>query len=166
MRCWPCTRKIQRKRLSKLLIPTKKIGKRLKISITRSVRGLRMINDKGEGMAFTKRPDQSCSMILAATDAREQSVLHFYAVTIHPPQHDFLTESTSNQYPHHGLPRRRTGNQLLCEYRRYRNCQIRQLCIEHLRQRRQRSFPENAECNCDKKEEVNKETVISPVTFM
>jgi hypothetical protein len=31
--------------------------------------GMRMINDKGEGMAFTKRPDQSCSMILAATDA-------------------------------------------------------------------------------------------------
>lgn len=30
--------------------------------------GMRMINDKGEGMAFTKRPDQSCSMILAATD--------------------------------------------------------------------------------------------------
>jgi hypothetical protein len=31
--------------------------------------GMRMINDQGEGMAFTKRPDQSCSMILAATDA-------------------------------------------------------------------------------------------------
>jgi len=31
--------------------------------------GMRMINDKGEGMPFTKRPDQSCSMILAATDA-------------------------------------------------------------------------------------------------
>jgi hypothetical protein len=30
--------------------------------------GMRMINEKGEGMAFTKRPDQSCSMILAATD--------------------------------------------------------------------------------------------------
>jgi len=30
--------------------------------------GMRMINDQGEGMAFTKRPDQSCSMILAATD--------------------------------------------------------------------------------------------------
>ncbi len=30
--------------------------------------GMRMINEKGEGMPFTKRPDQSCSMILAATD--------------------------------------------------------------------------------------------------
>lgn len=30
--------------------------------------GMRMINGEGEGMAFTKRPDQSCSMILAATD--------------------------------------------------------------------------------------------------
>jgi hypothetical protein len=30
--------------------------------------GMRMINEKGEGMAFSKRPDQSCSMILAATD--------------------------------------------------------------------------------------------------
>jgi hypothetical protein len=30
--------------------------------------GMRMINDNGEGMAFSKRPDQSCSMILAATD--------------------------------------------------------------------------------------------------
>lgn len=37
--------------------------------------GMRMINDKGEGMAFTKRPDQSCSMILAATDA--ESNLYF-----------------------------------------------------------------------------------------
>jgi len=33
--------------------------------------GMRMINDKGEGMAFTKRPDQSCSMILAATDTEQ-----------------------------------------------------------------------------------------------
>ena len=31
--------------------------------------GLRMINGEGEGMAFTKRPDQSCSMVLTATDA-------------------------------------------------------------------------------------------------
>jgi hypothetical protein len=30
--------------------------------------GMRMINDEGEGLPFTKRPDQSCSMILAATD--------------------------------------------------------------------------------------------------
>ena len=30
--------------------------------------GMRMINDQGEGLAFSKRPDQSCSMILAATD--------------------------------------------------------------------------------------------------
>lgn len=37
--------------------------------------GMRMINDAGEGMAFTKRPDQSCSMILAATDA--ESNLYF-----------------------------------------------------------------------------------------
>jgi len=37
--------------------------------------GMRMINDKGEGMPFTKRPDQSCSMILAATDA--ESNLYF-----------------------------------------------------------------------------------------
>lgn len=37
--------------------------------------GMRMINDKGEGMSFTKRPDQSCSMILAATDA--ESNLYF-----------------------------------------------------------------------------------------
>ena len=29
---------------------------------------MRMINDEGEGMPFTKRPDQSCSMILASTD--------------------------------------------------------------------------------------------------
>jgi len=33
--------------------------------------GMRMINDQGEGMAFTKRPDQSCSMILAATDTEQ-----------------------------------------------------------------------------------------------
>ena len=33
--------------------------------------GMRIINDKGEGMAFTKRPDQSCSMILAATDTEQ-----------------------------------------------------------------------------------------------
>jgi len=37
--------------------------------------GMRMINDKGEGMSFTKRPDQSCSMILAATDV--ESNLYF-----------------------------------------------------------------------------------------
>jgi len=37
--------------------------------------GMRMINDKGEGMPFTKRPNQSCSMILAATDA--ESNLYF-----------------------------------------------------------------------------------------
>jgi hypothetical protein len=30
--------------------------------------GMRMINCSGEGMPFTKRPDQSCSMILTATD--------------------------------------------------------------------------------------------------
>jgi len=30
--------------------------------------GMRMISCSGEGMAFTKRPDQSCSMILTATD--------------------------------------------------------------------------------------------------
>lgn len=30
--------------------------------------GMRMIGQQGEGMAFTKRPDQSCSMILTATD--------------------------------------------------------------------------------------------------
>jgi hypothetical protein len=31
--------------------------------------GMRMINGEGEGMAFTKRPDQSCSMVLTATDS-------------------------------------------------------------------------------------------------
>jgi hypothetical protein len=31
--------------------------------------GMRMINDQGEGMPFTKRPDQSCSMIVTATDS-------------------------------------------------------------------------------------------------
>jgi hypothetical protein len=31
--------------------------------------GMRMINDEGEGMPFTKRPDQSCSMIMASMDA-------------------------------------------------------------------------------------------------
>lgn len=30
--------------------------------------GMRMISSAGEGMAFTKRPDQSCSMIIAAND--------------------------------------------------------------------------------------------------
>ncbi|HZL11660.1 MAG TPA: phosphodiester glycosidase family protein [Prolixibacteraceae bacterium] len=30
--------------------------------------GMRMISCNGEGMAFTKRPDQSCSMIVTATD--------------------------------------------------------------------------------------------------
>lgn len=30
--------------------------------------GMRMIGEKGEGMEFAKRPDQSCSMILTATD--------------------------------------------------------------------------------------------------
>lgn len=32
--------------------------------------GMRMINGEGEGMAFTKRPGQSCSMILTATDVQ------------------------------------------------------------------------------------------------
>jgi len=31
--------------------------------------GMRMINEAGEGMAFTKRPNQSCSMVLTATDS-------------------------------------------------------------------------------------------------
>lgn len=31
--------------------------------------GMRMISGEGEGMAFSKRPNQSCSMILAATDS-------------------------------------------------------------------------------------------------
>jgi len=39
--------------------------------------GMRMINDQGEGMAFTKRPDQSCSMILAATD-QEQNLYFIF----------------------------------------------------------------------------------------
>jgi len=30
--------------------------------------GMRMIGQEGEGMAYSKRPDQSCSMVLAATD--------------------------------------------------------------------------------------------------
>ena len=30
--------------------------------------GMRMISSSGEGMAFAKRPDQSCSMVLMATD--------------------------------------------------------------------------------------------------
>ena len=30
--------------------------------------GMRMISCEGEGMAFSKRPDQSCSMVLTATD--------------------------------------------------------------------------------------------------
>jgi hypothetical protein len=30
--------------------------------------GMRMIGQEGEGMAFAKRPDQSCSMVLTATD--------------------------------------------------------------------------------------------------
>ncbi len=30
--------------------------------------GMRMISCQGEGMAFSKRPDQSCSMVLTATD--------------------------------------------------------------------------------------------------
>lgn len=30
--------------------------------------GMRMISCEGEGMEFSKRPDQSCSMILTATD--------------------------------------------------------------------------------------------------
>ena len=30
--------------------------------------GMRMIGQEGEGMAFAKRPDQSCSMVLMATD--------------------------------------------------------------------------------------------------
>jgi hypothetical protein len=32
--------------------------------------GMRMISCEGEGMAFSKRPDQSCSMILTATDVQ------------------------------------------------------------------------------------------------
>jgi hypothetical protein len=32
--------------------------------------GMRMIGSEGEGMEFTKRPDQSCSMILTATDVQ------------------------------------------------------------------------------------------------
>lgn len=30
--------------------------------------GMRMIDQQGEGMSYTKRPDQSCSMVLTATD--------------------------------------------------------------------------------------------------
>lgn len=30
--------------------------------------GMRMIGQQGEGMSYTKRPDQSCSMVLTATD--------------------------------------------------------------------------------------------------
>ena len=30
--------------------------------------GMRMIGQEGEGMSFTKRPDQSCSMVIIATD--------------------------------------------------------------------------------------------------
>lgn len=32
--------------------------------------GMRMIGSEGEGMEFTKRPDQSCSMVLTATDVQ------------------------------------------------------------------------------------------------
>ena len=32
--------------------------------------GMRMIGQEGEGMAFAKRPDQSCSMVLIATDVQ------------------------------------------------------------------------------------------------
>jgi hypothetical protein len=39
--------------------------------------GMRMISDQGEAMAFTKRPDQSCSMIVAATDLKGNIYLIF-----------------------------------------------------------------------------------------
>jgi hypothetical protein len=39
--------------------------------------GMRMISCEGEGMAFVKRPDQSCSMILTATDAQENLYIIF-----------------------------------------------------------------------------------------
>jgi hypothetical protein len=39
--------------------------------------GMRMIDESGTGMSFTKRPDQSCSMILAATDTKQNLYIVF-----------------------------------------------------------------------------------------
>ena len=39
--------------------------------------GMRMINCTGEGMGFSKRPDQSCSMVIAATDTLKNLYLIF-----------------------------------------------------------------------------------------
>ena len=39
--------------------------------------GMRMIGADGEGMAFAKRPDQSCSMALLATDAQDNLYIFF-----------------------------------------------------------------------------------------
>ena len=39
--------------------------------------GMRMISGEGEAMAFTKRPNQSCSMIVAATDTIENLYIVF-----------------------------------------------------------------------------------------
>lgn len=47
----------------------KKDWEKIKHQYNSLCQGMRMINDEGEGMPFTKRPGQSCSMILAATDS-------------------------------------------------------------------------------------------------
>jgi hypothetical protein len=39
--------------------------------------GMRMISCEGEGMAFSKRPDQSCSMVLTATDVSNNLYIVF-----------------------------------------------------------------------------------------
>jgi len=39
--------------------------------------GMRMISCEGEGMAFAKRPDQSCSMVLTATDEAKNLYIVF-----------------------------------------------------------------------------------------
>lgn len=46
----------------------KKDWEKVKHQYNSLCQGMRMINDEGEGMPFTKRPGQSCSMVLTATD--------------------------------------------------------------------------------------------------
>lgn len=47
---------------------TKEPWEKIKAGYHSLCQGMRMIGGDGEGMEFSKRPDQSCSMILAATD--------------------------------------------------------------------------------------------------
>ena len=74
---------------------TKEPWEKVKTQYHSLCQGMRMIGGDGEGMQFSKRPDQSCSMILAATD----TVGNFYIVFTRSP----YTHQTMIKYLQ-GLP--------------------------------------------------------------